>query len=246
VTADGVPVVSHDPRLDPNLTRGPDGKWLEPPTPLIRTLRFADLQTFDVGRLRPDSAYAAEFPQQQAIDDARIPSLAEVFALDRDIRLFIEMKTFPTEPELAPPPAEMADRVARAIAAADAKARAVVLSFDWRGLRHLQEHHPGVATGWLTRSASTLERRIWWDADPHHPPWEIVAREGGPYWLPEFGELTGDGVAHAHRLGVAVIPWQLRRPDEMARVIDWGADGMITDRPDLALAIRRQKSPEGR
>jgi glycerophosphoryl diester phosphodiesterase len=242
VTADGVPVVSHDPRLDPNLTRGPDGQWLEPPTPLIRSLRFTDLQAFDVGRPRPGSAYAAEFPQQQASDGARIPRLAEIFALGRDIRLFVEMKTFPTHPERAPPPAEMADLVARAIIAADAAARAVVLSFDWRGLRHLHKHHPGVATGWLTRKAGAPERRAWWDADPHHPPWEIIAREGGPYWLPEFGELDADNIARTHRLGVAVIPWKLQRSEEMAQIIDWGADGMIVDRPDLALAIRRQKS----
>ena len=28
VTRDGVVVVSHDPRLNPDITRGPDGRWL--------------------------------------------------------------------------------------------------------------------------------------------------------------------------------------------------------------------------
>ena len=39
VTADGVPVVSHDAALNPDLARGPDGAWLTAPGPLIRTLR---------------------------------------------------------------------------------------------------------------------------------------------------------------------------------------------------------------
>src|SRR3954470_10835881 len=38
VTRDGVVVVSHEPRLDPNLTRGPDGKWLTAPGAIIHSL----------------------------------------------------------------------------------------------------------------------------------------------------------------------------------------------------------------
>ncbi|HZU89690.1 MAG TPA: glycerophosphodiester phosphodiesterase family protein [Stellaceae bacterium] len=244
MTADHVPVASHDPRLDPDLARGPDGAWLAPPTPLIRALSFAELRAFDVGRMRPGSGYAAEFPFQEPVDGTPIPSLAEVLAATRGVRLFAELKTFPTHPELAPPPAEMAERLAAAIAAADAAARVVVISLDWRGLRHLRRHHPELATGWLTESVGAPERRLWWDEDPLHEPAEIVAREGGSYWLPEFAELTEQRIADAHRRGVPVIPWEVRRPGEMARIIDWGADGMITDRPDLALEIRRLKAPQ--
>jgi len=73
VTADGVPVVSHDPALNPDLVRGPDGDWLAAPGPLIRSLRLAELAAYDVGRIRPGSAYASQFPDQTAYDGARIP-----------------------------------------------------------------------------------------------------------------------------------------------------------------------------
>ena len=59
VTRDGVLVVSHDTKLNPDHTRGPDGKFLEEPGPAIRSLSFEELQRFDVGRIRPDTAYAA-------------------------------------------------------------------------------------------------------------------------------------------------------------------------------------------
>ena len=38
LTADGVVVMSHDPALNPNLTRDAAGAWLDGPGPLIRSL----------------------------------------------------------------------------------------------------------------------------------------------------------------------------------------------------------------
>src|SRR5580698_9247957 len=72
MTADGVPVVSHDAAFNPDLVRGPDGAWLAAPGPLISTLRLAELAAYDVGRMRPGSEYAAQFPGQAPHDGARI------------------------------------------------------------------------------------------------------------------------------------------------------------------------------
>ena len=43
LTADGVPVVCHDPVLNPALARGPDGAWIAAPGPLIHALPEAAL-----------------------------------------------------------------------------------------------------------------------------------------------------------------------------------------------------------
>jgi len=61
----------------------------------------SDLAAFDVGRARPGSDYAARYPEQVAIDGARIPALAEVFALPGPVRFNVETKTFPDRPGLA-------------------------------------------------------------------------------------------------------------------------------------------------
>jgi len=50
ITADGVVVVSHDPALHPALTRDASGQWLKGRGPLIKSLTFAQLQAYDVGR----------------------------------------------------------------------------------------------------------------------------------------------------------------------------------------------------
>src|SRR6187455_2223883 len=68
ITADGVVVVSHDPALNPALTREAGGQWLKGRGPLIRSLSHAQLQAYDVGRIDPASDYAKQFPTQQAKD----------------------------------------------------------------------------------------------------------------------------------------------------------------------------------
>src|SRR6185295_108789 len=64
VTSDGVVVVGHDPTLNPAITRGPDGKWLEARGPAIHSLAYRDLVRHDVGRLKPGTGYAKNLPAQ--------------------------------------------------------------------------------------------------------------------------------------------------------------------------------------
>ena len=64
----------------------------------------------------------------------------------------------------------------------------------------------------------------------------VVAAEGGPIWAPEHTDLTSDLVAEAHDLGLLVLAWTVNDPDAMRRLRAWGVDGLITDRPDLALS----------
>src|SRR6516162_10276 len=56
MTSDDVVVATHDPRLNPDLTRTRDGAWLAAAGPAIRSLRAADLARYDVGRIRAGSA----------------------------------------------------------------------------------------------------------------------------------------------------------------------------------------------
>ena len=97
LTRDGVPVVHHDRRLDPDHTRDRSGAWLAPPGPLLRTLDLEALAAFDVGRAAPGGETAKRFPRQAPCDGARVPALGEVLALaqragGRRFRFNIEIK----------------------------------------------------------------------------------------------------------------------------------------------------------
>jgi glycerophosphoryl diester phosphodiesterase len=238
VTADDVPVVCHDPVLNPDITRGPDGLWLAEAGPPIRALSLGELVAYDVGRIRPGAAYAARYPDQQPIDGARIPTLAAVLRAAPEAVFTIELKTFPLRPELTVPGPRMADLVVEAAEAADALRRIRVQSFDWRGPRHLGRVRPEIARAWLTEPKTVAAAEGWWGVDKAGGSVPAaVAAEGGDTWSPEHASLGAAEVAEAMALGIAVIPWTVNDPVEMSRLIAWGVAGLITDRPDLAAAL---------
>ena len=239
LTADGVVVVSHDPLLNPDHTRTAQGVWLEQPGPSIGSMLWKDLATYDVGRLRPGTDYAAQFPDQVPHDGARIPRLADVLRLDASVALNIELKSSPAAD--SPDGVALAEAVAAVADANGATSRIIVQSFDWRGPRALRRSRPDIRLAWLTRSTILAEARSWWDG-PHPSDYggsvpRVVAAEGGPLWTPLYSDLTEDGIAEAHALGLAVIPWTVNQPTDMRRLLIWGVDGLITDRPDLARPI---------
>jgi glycerophosphoryl diester phosphodiesterase len=244
MTADGVPVASHEPTLAADIARRPDGHWLTPPGPLLRTLRFSELRAYDVGRLRPGSAEAARFPAQCPQDGERIPSLAEVISILPG-HLLAELKTFPDRPGSTAPAEEMGEATLAVADRLGAASRVRVQSFDWRGPRHLRRIRPEIRLAWLTRADTVASAPLWWggpapgDFGGSVP--RAVAAEGGPTWTPDHVGLTRDQIAEAHGLGLSVIGWTVNHPGDIARLIDWGIDGLITDRPDLARAVMRRK-----
>src|SRR5215469_16843063 len=115
VTRDGVVVISHERGLNPDLARAPDGKYVTADTPLV-SLTLAEVKQYDVGQIRPGSAYAARFPDQRAVPGTRIPTLAELFALvrrsgDRHVRFNIETKIDPNHPQESPDPQDFVTAV---------------------------------------------------------------------------------------------------------------------------------------
>ena len=229
VTRDGVVVIHHDRRLNPDIARGPDGRWIDPPAPLLRELDYKALQRYDVGRLRPGSDYAARLPEQVPVDGARIPRLAELFALVRrsgndQVRFNIETKISPAAPAETLPPTEFARALIAAIRAAGMAERTTVQSFDWRTLHAVEREAPEIATVYLTG-----RRRG--GSQP-----KAVHAAGGRIWSPNYEELDSAALIEARALGLKVVPWTVNEPGFIARFLDLGVDGIITDYPQRVRA----------
>ena len=52
--------------------------------------------------------------------------------------------------------------------------------------------------------------------------------------------MTSSFIRTAHERGLAVEPWTIDDPEEMRQYIEWGVDGIMTDRPDLMLEILKR------
>jgi glycerophosphoryl diester phosphodiesterase len=257
VTKDGVLVLSHDPVLNPDIVRGPDGRWIAEPAPAIRSLMLAELKRFDVGRLKPDTKYARQFPQQRAVDGQRIPTLEELFALaetsGKQPRFNIETKLSPDKPAEAPDPETFARLVVEAVRRAGLAARTTVQSFDWRTLLVVQRLAPEIETVCLTSPSSLRDEGA--GAARRPSPWlggldpadhagsvpRLAKAAGCGTWSPRFQDLGAGQVVEAHGLGLKVVPWTVNEAEAMARLIDMQVDGLITDYPDRAREVMAAK-----
>jgi glycerophosphoryl diester phosphodiesterase len=257
VTSDDVVVISHDPFLNPDLVRGSDGHWLASKGPPIRALTLAELEGYELGRINPASAYARQFPEQQAVDGERFPRLSELFDLGtasgKPVRFNIETKITPTSGKDTPDPATFARLVVAAVQAADVANRVTVQSFDWRTLIEVKRIAPDIETSCLTiqtRDDDTIK-----STDGGPSPWHagldprehggslpaLVKAAGCATWSMFWRNLSTKELADAHSLGLKVLPWTVNDRAQMRRLIDLGVDGIITDYPDRLRDVMAEK-----
>ena len=251
ITADGVPVISHEPALFEAITRDAQGQWLKERGPLIRSMTLAQLQVFDVGRSNPESAYGKQFPDQVPRDGQRIPTLASLFRLVNEygatgVAFNIETKIFPGKPDDTAPPEVFVSTLLATIREAGMTQRVSVQSFDWRTLQLVQKLAPGLRTVYLStqgRNSNVADGR--WTAGMLLPQYPSVAHmvkaAGGAVWSPNFSDIQADAVKGAQALGLKVIPWTVNNPPDIERLIGWGVDGLISDYPDRVRERMRQR-----
>jgi glycerophosphoryl diester phosphodiesterase len=254
LTKDDAVVVSHDPFLNPDLVRGPDGQWLAGIGPAIRSLTLEELRRFELGRINPASRYAQQFPRQRPVDGERFALLREVYAIaPAPVRFNVEIKTDPARPEQTADPIHFTHHVVAEVKANNAVDRTMIQSFDWRTLREVRKMAPEIPTACLTieTNNSNNVRRD----DPTPSPWlggldpkahggsvpRLAQAAGCAVWSPFWRNLTPENLAEAHKLGLTVVPWTVNEPADMVRLIDRKVDGLITDYPVEALAILAEK-----
>jgi len=255
VTKDGVLVISHDPFLNPDIVRGPDGAWLAAKGPPIRSITLEELSKYDIGRLNPASAYAKQFAQQAPADGQHFPTLRQLFALGagNDVRFDIETKITPTSGDETVDPQTFARLVVAAIREAKLERRVTVQSFDWRTLVEVKKLAPEIATVCITIETPNNDTvmRGSGKASPWHAGISLadhggslpraVKAAGCSTWSAFHRNLSPGAIAEAHSLGLIVLPWTVNDPADMARLIDLRVDGLITDYPDRARKVMADK-----
>lgn len=254
LAADNTLVVHHDYTLKSEIARTADGEWLSRSGPAIKDLTLAQLKTYDVGRLKPNTRYSRRYPEQKPVDGERIPSLGEVISLfeakcDPANQLWVEIKTNPEKPNITPPPELVVDAVVLLLRGQNFARRARILSFDWRALAHVQKIAPEIPVVYLSHVGgrfNTIKPR-----QPGASPWmagldiddfngsipRAVKAAGGKNWAPYYKYITAALLAEAHQLGLEVYVWTVDSRTDMVRLMEMGVDGIITNRPDILSSV---------
>lgn len=138
----------------------------------------------------------------------------------------VEIKNIRGEPDHDPTDA-IVDAVVAELDARGGGSRWLVSSFRSATVDRVRSLLPTVRTAWLTQSftGDDIERAAAGGHDAIHPDVRCV------------DEAT---IGLAHRAGLAVNVWTCNDPDRMRELISWGVDGICTDVPDVALAVRRE------
>lgn len=253
VTADGQVVVTHDPRLHPDIVRMPNGRYVKEPGPTIRSLTYPALQLFDVGVYRPGSLTDRRFPEVKPEPGTAIPLLSDVFELATrsgppELRFSIETKLDPMAPSESIDPTGFVRAVLGVVDAAGTRERVMLQSFDWRSLTAARLMAPDIPRVHLTFQSSdwdTVEEgrsgaSPWLDgldADDFPSVPDLVKAAGGTIWSPYYENLDELSLARAKALGLRVVVWTVNDPSEMADLITMGVDGIVTDYPNRLLRL---------
>lgn len=244
MTADRVPVITHNTRLHAPTFRGSDGRFLTGTGPRVAELTWADIQRFDVGRLDGTSDYGKRFPDQAQIDGLGVPRLIDLLALaarpeHADAHLMLELKSDPALAGDTGYRAAMVGKVIAEVRAAGMARRTLLHSFDWRILAECQRQAPDLPTSFLTQlpdnndevgedSAKAISPDF---AGRHDRIPDLVHEAGGALWCPFVFDVTAPAVARARELGLAVAVWTVNAPVDIDRMIDLSVDAIVSDYP---------------
>ena len=221
VTRDGAVILAHDELLEMKTNgSGPVGR-----------AALEEIRALDAGHTAtPDGGETFPFRGR----GFRIPLLTEALEAFPDARFSIDIK----DRDLA-----AAERVLSRVIEQGAAKRVIIGSFHDSTMKFVRNTYPGIITSFsrndilafmATRRLRRAPARSW----------------GGAMLIPEFiggGEyecrgdratrgfriITRGLICDAHRFGIPVLAWTINRPENMRRLIEWGIDGIVTDRIDL-------------
>ncbi|MBO68786.1 MAG: glycerophosphodiester phosphodiesterase [Acidiferrobacteraceae bacterium] len=252
VTRDKQIIIYHDPYINPDTTREPNGTAVLHDKWRIYDMQLKRIQQFDVGCTDPTSNYGSQFPNQIPVPGQKIPTLRQLFIwLERidspETVVNIEIKSDPRKPHCSPPPAEFASLVLEEIRRAPTTNPVWIQSFDWRLLREVQIQNPRIPTGYLTSQQPFFDTVT---ASEHgQSPWlagydpykyndclpRAIYAAGGHYWGPDYRDLSAELVAAAQSNYLTIHAWTVNLYSDVVTLVDLGVDGITSDYPKSAI-----------
>lgn len=162
---------------------------------------------------------------QRELAGLDVPALADVLGAFPDARVIVEMKVNTRE---------LASAVVEVVRRANAVDRVCLGAFGQRVLHAARAIEPAIATSAAREEVRWALYRSWLRRPSHGVPY-------AGFQVPEYSGSTRivsrRFVEVAHRAGLAVQVWTVDDEADAKRLLSWGVDALITDRPDVMVPI---------
>ena len=232
ISRDKKVVVSHDPYFNAAIATTPEGKYLdakEATATLLYTMPYDSISKYDVG-MKPHP----DFPNQHK-EAAVKPLLADLidaveqYAGKRKMHYNIEIKSKEkTDGINHPAVEEFVSLVMGVLKQKKILDRVTIQSFDPRPLNCLHKQYPLLSTSFLVdKDAGKLDEQL---AKLDYTP---------TIYSPAIATVTKEMIEACHKKNIAVVVWTVNKLEDMQRLIDLGADGIISDYPDLFVQLKK-------
>lgn len=216
ITNDGEIVLMHDEEVDDTT----DG------TGLIEDMTLEELKKLDAAwDWSIDDGKTFPYREQSI----QVPTLRELFEKFPNMRYLIEIKL--TKNPIDKPFCDL-------IREYHMEEKVIVGSFHDEAMAQFRATCPEIATsgsrGEVTKYVILGKIFLGGFVVPQYQslqvPWEKSESKGIPIMTARF-------IREAHAKNLHVEPWTVNDPELMKQYIEWGVDGIITDRPDLLLQV---------
>lgn len=219
ITQDGHIVLMHDEKVD----RTTDG------TGLIEEMTLEELKQLDAAYKWSNDGGQTYPYRGQGI---QVPALDELFEKFPQMRYVIEIKL--TQNPIDKPLCEL-------IREYTMQEKVLIASFHDAAIQNFRATCPEIATsasrGEVTKFVILgkvfLSGLVAPDYQSIQPPYNPEESYNIPIMTKRF-------ISEAHRKNIHVEPWTVDDPELMKQYIDWGVDGIITDRPDLMVEVLKE------
>ena len=219
ITKDSQIVLMHDEEVD----RTTDG------TGLIEEMTLEDLKQLDAAyKWSNDDGKTFSYRGK----GIQVPTLEELFQTFPQMRYVIEIKL--TQNPIDQPLCDL-------IHEQDMQDQVMIASFHDEAMRNFRETCPEVAT-----SASRTEVRNFvllgkvFLSGLIAPGYQSIQPPYDPKESMNIPIMTEHFIREAHAKNIRVEPWTVDDPQLMKQYIEWGVDGIMTDRPDLMIEVLRK------
>lgn len=213
ITKDGELILMHDETVD----RTTDG------TGEIESMTLTDLKKLDAAYdWSPDEGKTFPYRGQ----GIQVATLEEIFQAFPEMRMTIEIKK--TNSSMAKPFCDL-------IREYNMQDKVLVASFHDERLQEFRAECPEVATSSAKNETTVFvlltKAFLGGFYSPIFYSLQVPEESGG------ITVMTPAFVRAAHARNLAVEPWTINDEETMRKFIEWGVDGIITDRPDILMEV---------